>query len=323
MMPPRQDLPILSVVTTLYSSERYLLEFHRRVSQAAQGLGLGSSEYEIVLVDDGSPDASLTIAIDLAKSDPSTRVVELSRNFGHHAAIMAGLERAQGTLVFLIDADLEEPPEVLAELWQMMHRTDADVVFAEQDEKAGGQVRKFASDGFYRVFNWLSDTEIPSDAMVARLMTDDYVAALLSYSESTVFLPAIWADVGFREASVQSSKSFDGESTYTMRKRLSMAVDAITSFSAKPLYMVFYFGCVISFSSIAAAAVLVLRWLIAGTETNGWTSIIVTIFVGVGLMIFCIGLIGIYLARIFDEAKARPRTIVRREHPSPASREYE
>jgi len=298
----------LSVVTTLFRSANYVQAFLERATRAAEAC---TDDFEIVLVNDGSPDDSLQRALE--SGNPRLVVVDLSRNFGHHRAMMAGLAHASGQLVFLIDVDLEEPPENLPRFWRHMSEHPAvDVVVGETSSKPGGTVRRFASSLFYRVFNALSPVKIPEMAMVSRLMRRPYVDALLQYRESEPFLPALWIDAGFRQEHLQAQKIFDGNSTYTIGRRLRMALHAISSFSSMPLIYLFWLGASFSVGAILFALFLIIQRLYRpDSMLPGWSSVIAAMFFIGGVIIFSLGVLGLYLAKIYREVKGRPNVLVR------------
>jgi putative glycosyltransferase len=269
----------LSVVATLYRSARFLPEFYARVTRAAQEV---AADYEIVLVNDGSPDPSLDVAVKIHESDPRVRIVDLSRNFGHHRAMMTGLSHARGELVFLIDSDLEEDPGLLGGFLQEMERTGADVVYGVQA------------------------------LCTVRLMTRRYVDALVSHRERQLSIGGLWAIIGFEQVAVTITKGSREETSYGFGRRVTVLVDAITSFSDRPLVLVFYLGVLIVLGATIAAAILVVRRLFFGVLLAGWPSLIVSVWLLGGLNLFCLGLIGIYLSKVFVETKQRPYTIVRR-----------
>lgn len=301
----------LSVVTTLYCSEQYIDEFLSRILQSIKQLKEIGNSYEVILVDDGSPDNSLQKAVEFSKKNKKIKVIELSRNHGHHRAMMIGMEHTAANMVFLTDIDLEEPPESLVPFWKEMHLSDVDVVYGIQNNKPGGFMRKSLSQAFYKVFNFLTYVQIPENELVSRLMKKDYVATLLRYQERELFIPGIWIDAGFKRKAVLTHKNFDGESSYSLKRRVTMAVDAVTSFSTKPLNYIFYLGAIISMMALLFATVLIVRKLFFGVETSGWTSVLASIYLIGGIIIFCIGTIGLYLSRIFLEVKSRPRSIIR------------
>ncbi|HEU4511187.1 MAG TPA: glycosyltransferase family 2 protein [Pyrinomonadaceae bacterium] len=302
---------MLSIVTTLYNSAPYLEEFHRRIRDVA---GAIADDFEIVLVNDGSPDNSLEVALALHRKDARVRVVDLSRNFGHHRAMMTGLVHSRGELVFLLDSDLEEEPELLHKFYEEMKRTGADVVFGVQERRKGKLFERVSGSLYFKVFNMFSTHPIPTNHITARLMTRAYVAALTGHQEREFVMSGLWALTGFRQEPLEVTKHYKGKSAYGFGRKISHLVNAITSFSNKPLVLIFYLGCVILFISSIAAIDLILRKLLFGTLLEGWASLIVSIWLLGGLTIFCLGVIGIYLSKIFIEVKQRPYTIVKQTY---------
>jgi len=309
----------LSIVTTLYYSEPYLREFYERMTRTAAQI---TKDYEILFVNDGSPDESLTIARDLCETDEHVRVVDLSRNFGHHRAIMTGLEHARGDLIFLTDSDLEEDPEWLERFYAAYQDSDADVVYGLQRRRKGGRLEQFSGAVFYKVMDVLSSYPIPANDTCARLMSRRYVNALIRHQEREAFLGGLFAITGFQQHPLVVDKHSKKKSTYTLTHKVGLFVRALTSFSNKPLILVFYLGCFIFFLSSIAACVLIARKVLYGF-LPGWASTVVSIWLLGGLTILCIGVIGIYLSSIFMEAKQRPNTVIRQiyEHsPKPRSK---
>jgi putative glycosyltransferase len=285
-------------------------EFHRRITAAAEKL---TPEFEIVFVNDGSPDDSLDVALRVRARDPRVRVVDLSRNFGHHRAIMTGLAHTKGERVFLMDVDLEEEPESLTRFWECLDgNAGVDVVYGALEGRKGGLVERLGGWVFYRVFNRLSPTPIPRNMGMARLMSRGYVDALLRHQEREVFLPGLWELTGFRQIPLPITKSSRGSTSYSLAKRVSLMVNAVTSFSSKPLVYIFYLGAFIMLTAGAAAAYLIFRWLTLDDFQHGWPSVIVSVWLLGGVTIFCIGIVGIYLSKVFMEVKDRPYTVVRR-----------
>jgi putative glycosyltransferase len=298
----------LSIVTTLYCSAPDLEELYARVCAAAERV---TANFEIVLVNDSSPDNSLEIALSLYRKDKRVRVIDLSRNFGHHKAIMTGLAHAGGDLVFLIDSDLEEEPELLEMFYLRLRETNADVVFGVQQKRKGGLFERASGSLFYKIFNVLSTYPIPENAITARLMTRKYVSALVEYREREMMISGLWTLTGFKQVPQPVRKFQRSPSTYSLGRKVAHLVNAITSFSSKPLEMIFYLGCVISFLSAVAAVDLIIRKLFFGALLQGWASLIVSIWLLGGLTIFSLGVIGIYLSKIFIEVKQRPYTSIR------------
>lgn len=301
----------LSVVATLYRTSVYLSEFHRRASAARTFAG---DDYEIVLVNDGSPDDSLTQAIELARIDPHVVVVDLSRNFGHHKAMMAGLDQSRGDHVFLIDSDLEEQPEWLGPFWEAMQQGHHDVVFGTQMVRKGGWFERISGEIYYRAFDMLANIEHPRNLTTARLMTRRYVDALLQHRERELVISCLWVITGFNQKAYPITKTSRAGTSYSFIKKMGHAINATVSFSDTPLYLIFYSGLMIFLTALAYAAYLAGRRLVVVQALDGWTSVMVSIWLIGGLVISFVGVIGIYLAKIFSETKQRPYVIVREIH---------
>lgn len=299
----------LSVVATLYQSEAYIAEFHQRARAAAQQLV--GDDYEIVLVNDGSPDNSLDIAVQLTESDNHIIVVDLSRNFGHHKAMMTGLAHANGQNVFLIDSDLEEDPEWLINFAEQMANDKSDVVYGVQAQRKGNFFERWSGQWFYRFFRAITDTALPENVATARLMTRRYVDALLRHEEREVFIDGLWHITGFHQSPRTIKKHSTSETTYTFRKKMALLINSITSFSNLPLIGIFYIGVSISLIAIFYIAYLFIHWMFLANTLSGWTSVMASIWLLGGMIISFIGVVGIYLSKIFSETKRRPYTIVR------------
>lgn len=299
----------LSVVATLYYSAPYLREFCQRAGAAAQKVA--ADDYEIVLVNDGSPDNSLDLAVQLCETDPHLVVVDLSRNFGHHKAIMTGLQYTKGEYVFLIDVDLEEDPEWLLTFQEQLSIESCDVVYGVQEQRKGGWFERWSGECFYRFFNLLTSLDLPRNVVTARLMSRRYVDALLRHQEREVFLAGLWHITGFEQHPQVVTKHHDSDTTYTFVRKISILINSITSFSNAPLIGIFYVGLLLSILSCVYICFLVTSWLFFTRPLNGWTSVMASIWLVGGLIISFIGIIGIYLAKIFSETKQRPYTIVR------------
>ena len=299
----------LSIVTTLYHSAPHIEEFYTRIRSEVEKI---TSDYEIILVNDGSPDNSLDLAVSLYEKDPRVTVIDLSRNFGHYKAIMTGLAHATGELVFQLDCDLEEEPELLGKFYEEIISTGADVVYGVQQTRKGGVFERFTGDLFYKVFNLLTSYPVPPNIINARLMRQRYVASLVQHRDREIFLAGLWAITGFTQVPIVVKKLSKGSSTYTLRRKISVLVNSITSFSNRPLVFIFYLGCVIVFLSSMAASYLIFKRVFFGVLLAGWPSLIVSVWLLGGLTIFCLGVIGIYVSKIFSETKERPYTVVRK-----------
>lgn len=299
----------LSIVTTLYQSAAYVNEFHRRATTVARSI-VGDS-YEIVMVNDGSPDHSLELAVALTQADAHVVVVDLSRNFGHHKAMMTGLAQARGELIFLIDSDLEEAPEYLAEFDAVMRDDRVDVVYGVQEQRKGGWFERWSGEWFYNWFAFMTGIALPRNVVTARLMTRRYVNALLLHDEREVFIAGLWFITGFEQRPHLVRKLSSSETTYTFRRKMSLLVNSVTSFSNAPLISIFYIGASISFVAVLYIAYLLVHWLFLARPLSGWTSVMASIWLLGGLIISFIGVVGIYLSKVFSETKRRPYTIVR------------
>lgn len=302
----------LSIVATLYQSARHLQEFHQRCSQAAQALV--ADDYEIVLVNDGSPDDSLQRAIDLSERDPHVVVVDLSRNFGHHKAMMTGLAHAHGERVFLIDSDLEEPPECLLTFAEQLQGGAHDVVYGVQEQRKGGWFERLSGSIFWKLINRLSGLSLPANVITARLMSRRYVDALLRHEEREVFMAGLWEITGFSQKALVVNKLSSSQSTYTLRRKLALLVNSVTSFSNLPLVAIFYIGLAIFVGACCYTGYLLINWMFFSYTLAGWTSVMASIWLLGGLVISFMGVIGIYLSKVFSESKQRPYTIVRNIH---------
>lgn len=299
----------LSVVSTLYRTGAFLEEFYARVCQAAEKT---AGDFEIILVNDGSPDDALARAVAIHRRDPRVSVIDLSRNFGHHKAMMTGMAHARGDLVFLIDSDLEEPPELLPTFLDVLRRENADVVYGVQRARRGGAFERLSGRIFYWLVDRLCDVKLPKNLVTARLMTKRYVRNLVRHREREVIMAGLWQITGFHQVPVEIEKHERKKpTTYVALRKMILAVDFITSFSSVVLHFVLYFGLGIAALAFLALSVLTLRYIAGTHPPEGWTSVIASVWLFGGLTIFFIGLVGVYVARIFNEVKRRPYTIVR------------
>ncbi len=299
----------LSIVTTLYDSAPYVKEFYRRMSTEAKKI---SNEYEIILVDDGSPDDSLLQSVSLHKKDSKLRIIQLSRNFGQHKAIMTGLSYAKGDYVFLIDSDLEEEPELLGNFWETIQKNhDLDVVYGVQESRKGGWFERWSGNLFYKIFNFLSDSKIPHNPLNLRLMSKKYVKELIANKDKSIFIGGLFIYTGFNQVALFCNKKHKGSTTYSLFKKLSQSAIGIVSFSSKPLYYVFYVGIFLSIISFVSIIYLVINRVFFSLTVDGWTSLIVSVYLLGGIAIAGIGVVGIYVAKVYEEVKDRPLTIIK------------
>ena len=299
----------ISVVSTLYRSAGTVEEFCRRALAAAAAI---SDDIELVLVNDGSPDDSLERAVALHAADPRIVVVDLSRNFGHHKAMMTGLAQARGDLIFLLDSDLEEEPELLTKFHQRMEQEHCDVVYGVQEQRRGTLWGKVVGELSYRLGKVLSDDRVPRNVVTMRLMTRDYVRALVRHRDREFLFVHLCALAGFRQVALPIQKRSSSPTTYSLRQRIEMAINHTTTIGAMKLpYYVLYAGLGIVVLSLAAILYLVARYFLAGAGVDGWTSLLLSLWFLGGSTILVLGILGIYLANILAEARRRPYTVVR------------
>jgi len=313
-----QHNPTVSIVATMYRSAQYVEPFYRRCLAALNELNI--TDYEFVLVDDGSPDDSLAHAVGLSKLDGNVKVVELSRNFGHHKAMVSGLEQASGDNVFLIDIDLEEPPELLIKFWQKMYcqtqqDCEIDVVYGVQMSRKGDWLERWTGSWYYSAFNRLADDiQVERNLSTVRLMRKEYVQQLLGFKEQEFYFGPVCALVGFKQVPVTINKVSHSATTYHFFKKYNLFINSIFAFSKKPLYFIFYFGLMLTMLSFTLGSVVLLRKIFFGGVLDGWTSIMVSIWFLGGVIIMFLGVIAIYLSKIFSQTKQRPFTVVRKVH---------
>ncbi len=292
----------------MYHSAPSLQEFYDRVKKEAEKI---TDDYEIIFVNDGSPDDSLKIAVAIHEKDDKVVVVDLSRNFGHYKAMMTGLSFAKGEKVFLVDCDLEEEPELLSLFYEKFNQVDCDVVYGVQKSRKGGFFERISGSLFFTIFNFLSNVKIPRNTVVARLMSRRYVKSLISHKESELLIGGLWQITGYEQVPVTITKHSKGSTKYGIRLKIATMVNAITSFSDRPLIYIFYSGMVISLVATIYMIRIFLRKIFFGISVSGWTSLIVSVWFLGGLTILFLGIIGIYLSKIFTETKNRPYSIVR------------
>jgi Glycosyltransferases involved in cell wall biogenesis len=311
MLRLKETRPQLSVVVPCMNEELVIAETARRLVAVFESAQLA---FELIFVDDGSQDRTPAILRDLQERDSRIRVVRLSRNFGHQVAITAGLEHAAGDAVAVIDADLQDPPEVLLEFvnkWLEGY----DVVYGVRTIREGETAfKRGTAKLFYRLIGQLSDTEIPLDTGDFRLMDRRVVDALLSMPERDRFVRGMVSWLGFSQVAVPYRRSarFAGETKYPLLKMLKFATDGIVSFSTIPLRVATWLGFLVSGISVLGIAVVLLeRYFHVLGLVRGWSStVIAVLFIG-GVQLVCMGIIGEYVGRIYGESKRRPLYVVR------------
>lgn len=308
-----RQLPHISIVTTMYRSRGFLERF---LAECLQALAEAQCDrFEIMLVNDGSPDDSLAYAMERRADIPQLVVVDLSRNFGHHNAMLAGINAARGDLVFLIDCDLEVSPLTLAAFKTKLEQTGSDLVFGYQEARKGGWIEKHSGSLFYKAFNFLSDVKIPENTATERIMTRRYVDAFLQLGDRNLFLAGMMSWTGFQQLGLPlQKKQREGKSTYTFLRRIGLMVNAVSSFSAQPLVWMFNVGLTITSLSFLYVFYLVVRKVMFDDALLGFTSMVALTTLSLGIMTTGLGLIGIYLGKIFTQVQDRPAFIVKDVH---------
>ena len=299
----------LSIVTTLYGSAAYINEFYERSLLVARELV--GEDFEIIFVNDGSPDNSLEIGLSLMEQDEKIKIIDLSRNFGHHKAMMLGLEHAQGKKIFLIDIDLEEQPEWLISFNSLMLSEDADVVYGVQASRKGNFFERMSGYFFYRLFRFFTKLDQANNITTARLMSSRYVQALISHREREINIGGLWVITGFKQCHHEVTKLSTSASVYTNRHKLDHLMNSITSFSSLPLRFSFYSGLALSFSAFLFIGFQFYLYIFK-TPPDGYVSVIASIWLFSGLIILLNSIQGIYISKIFMEVKQRPQTIIRK-----------
>ncbi len=308
---PRTDhrRPMYSIVAPVYNEEAILLELYRRVTATMESLG---EPYELILVNDGSTDRSPEIMRQLHDQDPRVKVINFSRNFGHQVAITAGIDYAQGDAVVVIDADLQDPPEVILDLIERW-REGYEVVYAVRAERKGETwFKELTAKLFYRIISSITNVDIPLDTGDFRLMDRRVVEALKHMREQHRFMRGLSSWVGFKQTGVEyvRQERYAGETKYPFRKMLRFALDGITSFSYLPLQLATYFGFAIAGLSLLGIVVTIILRLSGSTAFYGQATTLVSVLFLGGIQLIFLGIIGEYLGRIYDEVKGRPLYIV-------------
>jgi putative glycosyltransferase len=278
---------------------------------ALQKLNIDS--FEIVFVLDGITDDSKQWLLERKMALPQIKVVELSRNFGHHYAAYAGLELSKGSILFLIDCDMEVSPLVLVDFYKKHQEQKADVVYGYQITRKGSWAERTLGGLFWKAFNALSDVKVPANVVTERLMTRKYIQALLTVRDRNLFMAGIMYWVGFEQIGMAvEKKQRQGKSSYSILKRVELLIEAVTSFSEKPLRLIFFLGLFIStITFVTGLYFLVRKLLFPEAVLTGYTSLIIAMLFGVGILTSISGILGLYLSRIFKQVNQRPTYIVK------------
>lgn len=305
----------LSIVATLYRSAPHLVEFCRRSAEVAARV---APRWELILVDDGSPDESLSLALSLRGEIPQLRVMELARNYGHYRALLVGMRAARGERVFLVDCDLEEPPEILVDFWrELEEQPEIDAVVGVQDRRKGGWVERTTGSLFYRALRFTSGLALPRDTTVARLLRRPYVEALARHRELPWSFDVLSDVVGFRQATIPVSKASRPGTTYDLGRKLTIALPSLLAYSARPFWLIAGVGAGVLIATLVCFSGL---YAVAGSMDMWNAAVLFSVWIATGVLLGTLGLIGVLATLILAELRSRP-VIVRRVFPDPDDHE--
>ena len=309
------NLPLISVVIPCYNEEEVLLLFMERISMLSSDMK--NVEFEIVFVDDGSRDKTLLILRELASRYVNVRYISFSRNFGKEAAMLAGLESAKGDYIAVIDADLQDPPELLREMYESIVNDGYDCVASRRVTRKGeSAVRSIFAKMFYKIINKISETEVVDGARDFRLMTRQVVESIISLKEYNRFSKGLFSWVGFNTKWLEyvNVERAAGKTKWSFWKLFSYAIDGIIDFSAAPLAISSFFGMLFFLFSLIGVGFITVRRIAFGDPVAGWASTIcIILFIG-GIQLFCTGVLGQYIAKTYMEIKNRPIYIVKEKN---------
>ncbi len=300
----------LSIVVPCYNEEACLAALHARLAKAAHS-AVGD-DYEMLLVNDGSRDSSWAMMAELAKRDSHLVAINLSRNHGHQLALTAGLDLCSGNRILIIDADLQDPPELLPAMMKAMDESGADVVYGVRKSRRGETAFKRATaHGFYRLLSRATDVDIPLDTGDFRLMSRRALDAFLAMPEQARFVRGMVAWLGFKQIPITYDRDerFAGETKYPLRQMTRFAIDALTGFSSAPLKLASFAGFALSIGSVLIVLYILAAW-ISGRSIAGWTSLMLVVVVLGAVQMFVLALLGEYIGRLYNEAKGRPLYLV-------------
>ena len=301
--------PTLSLVIPIFNEEAIIPELDRRLREFLSGVGEGvGGSWEVVFIDDGSKDRSREMLRELAAREPRYKVIGLSRNFGHQLAITAGIDLAEGEAVVVMDADLQDPPEVVRDMLARW-REGNDVVYAVRRKRHGETwFKRLTAALFYRFLNAMLGVNIPVDAGDFRLMSRPVVLTLRALREQHRFVRGMVAWVGFRQVAVYYERParFAGETKYPLRKMLRFAIDGITSFSIIPLRFATWLGVLSGFTAIGLGAWALYVKVVEERAVQGWTTLMILVAFGSSAQLLVMGILGEYVGRIYEEVKRRP-----------------
>jgi glycosyltransferase involved in cell wall biosynthesis len=309
--------PALSVVVPAYNEQQVLPEFHRRLAEVMNAL---TPRWEVIYVNDGSSDATPLVLAALAQGDTHVTLINLSRNFGKEIAMTAGLDQARGDASIVIDADLQDPPELIREFVRVWRDEGVDVVYGKRRTRSGeSALKKLTAHVFYRLIQRVSRVRIPEDTGDFRLMSRRAVVALRGLREHNRFMKGLFAWIGFPQRAVTYDRDarFAGHSKFNYWKLWNFALEGITSFTTAPLKLATYLGLSVALLAFIFGAWIVARTLLYGNPVAGYPSLVVIILFLGGVQLSFIGILGEYVGRMFDESKQRPLYVIQDLLPAP------
>lgn len=311
--PPTEPRPLVSLVVPIWNEEEVIPELYNRVVHV---MGQANVRWELICVNDGSSDRSLEMLLDLRASDERVKILDFSRNFGHQIAITAGTDFADGDAVIVMDADLQDPPEVVLQMIEHW-RAGYEVVYAVRTSRQGEtRFKLWTATLFYRLLRQIAEVDIPLDAGDFRLMDRRVVLAMRRLREQHRFMRGLTSWVGFKQIAVEYARAerFAGETKYPLRKMVRLANNAITSFSYLPLRLSTYFGFLLAFVSLLGIVVTIVLRLSGIHALEGQATTLVSVLLLGGIQLIFLGIMGEYLGRIYDEVKGRPLYLISRAH---------
>ena len=305
--------PVISVIVPIFNEEEVIPELHRRMAAVLGNIG---QPWELVCVNDGSRDASLSMLLSLREQDARVKIINFSRNFGHQIAITAGMDYALGDAIAIIDADLQDPPELIGEMFDKW-REGYEVVYAVRAHRQGeSRFKLWTASAFYRLLRRITDVEIPVNTGDFRLIDRQVLLTMRRLREKHRFMRGLSSWVGFRQIGIeyQRAERFAGDTKYPLSKMLRLTLDAITSFSYLPLRLSTYFGFFLALASLVGIVTTIALRLSGNNAFFGQASTLVAVLFLGGIQLIFLGVIGEYLARIYDDVKARPLYVVSRAY---------
>lgn len=299
-----------SIIVPVFNEEIVIIETYKRLKQVMDSI---KEDYELVFINDGSKDSTCDLITNLHKKDPKVKLIDFSRNFGHQIAISAGMEYATGDAIIIIDADLQDPPEVIPEMIQKW-KEGCDIVHGKRIKRKGETYfKKITAYLFYRILKSLTNFEVPTDTGDFRLISKNVCETIKQLGEKSRYMRGLISWVGYNQCFVEyvREERFAGETKYPLRKMIAFAMDAITSFSYKPLRVASYIGFTFSAISFLYFIYVIYLRLFTNKTIVGWTSLLAVNLFSFGILFIILGIIGEYVGRIYEEAKNRPLFIVK------------